>query len=77
VIGEVEFAMKIRMHHSREAGEENRKYMMLGCRKWAKNAKYGPLSIFSSVERKFGEDLRARSPIGLLAEAMQKMCIYL
>jgi len=38
VIGEVEFAMKIRMHHSREAGEENRKYMMLGCRKWAKNA---------------------------------------
>ena len=32
--------------------------------------------IFSSIKRKFGEDLRARSVIGLLAEAMQKVWAY-
>jgi hypothetical protein len=32
--------------------------------------------LFSSVNRKFGEDLRAKSPIGLISEAMQKMWIY-
>jgi len=30
----------------------------------------------SSVKRKFGEDLRARSVIGLIAEAMQKVWAY-
>jgi len=65
------------MHHSREAGGGDRKYIKLRYKKWAKDAKYGPLRIFSSIKRKFGEDLRARSPIGLLAEAMQKMWIYL
>jgi hypothetical protein len=32
--------------------------------------------IFSSIRRKFGEDLRARSPLGLLAEAVQKVWAY-
>ncbi|MFP3233752.1 MAG: hypothetical protein RXR08_08685 [Sulfolobaceae archaeon] len=32
--------------------------------------------IFLSIERKYGEDLRARSVIGLLAEAMQKVWAY-
>jgi len=32
--------------------------------------------IFSSIKRKFGEDLRAKSVIGLLAEAIQKVWAY-
>ena len=32
--------------------------------------------IFLSVKSKFGEDLRARSIIDLLAEAMQKVWAY-
>ena len=54
--------------------------MRLGYKKWAKRVKYGLRwaieGIFSSIERKFGEDLRARSVIGLLAEAMQKAWAY-
>jgi len=46
---------------------------------YKKKANYG-LSwlwrIFSSIKRKFGEDLRTRSVIGLLAEAMQKVWAY-
>ena len=46
----------------------------------AKKVKYGLRwaieGIFSSIKRKFGEDLRARSVIGLLAEAMQKVWAY-
>ncbi|MFP3131686.1 MAG: hypothetical protein RXR51_08975, partial [Nitrososphaeria archaeon] len=52
----------------------------LGYKTWAKKVKYGFRwaieGIFSSIQRKFEEDLRARSVIGLLAEAMQKMWIY-
>jgi hypothetical protein len=54
--------------------------MKLGYKKWAKKVKYGLRraieGIFSSIKRKFGEDLMARSPIGLIGEAMQKMWIY-
>jgi hypothetical protein len=45
------------MHHSREAGGGDRKYIKLRYKKWAKNAKYGPLRIFSSIKRKFGRTL--------------------
>jgi hypothetical protein len=42
--------------------------------------KYGLMwaveGIFSAVKREFGEDLRARSVIGFLAEAMQKLWAY-
>jgi len=60
--------------------QEVREYMKLGYKKWAKRVKYGLRwaieGIFSSIKRKFGEDLRARSLIGLLAEAMQKVWAY-
>jgi hypothetical protein len=36
----------------------------------------GYRGIFSSIKRKFGEDFRARSVIGLIAEAMQKVWTY-
>ena len=52
--------------------------MKLGYKTWAKKIKYGLRwaieGIFSSI--KFGEDLRTRSVIGLLAEAMQKVWAY-
>jgi len=87
-IGEAESAVKIRKNAttyrcrgSRRRRHEVRKYMKLGYKTWAKDTAYGLRwaieGIFSSVKRKFGEDLRARSPIGLLAEAMQKIWIYL
>jgi len=54
--------------------------MRLGYKKWAKRVKYGLRwaieGIFSSIKRKFGEDLRARSVIGLLTETMQKVWAY-
>jgi len=52
----------------------------LGTRHRQRRLKYGLRwaieRIFSSIKRKFGEDLRARSVIGLLAEAMQKVWAY-
>jgi len=54
--------------------------MKLRYKTWAKKVKYGLRwaieGIFSSIKRKFGEDLRARCVIGLLAEAMQKVWVY-
>ena len=54
--------------------------MKLGYKKWPKKVKYGLRwaieGIFSSIKRKFREDLRTRSVIGLLAEAMQKVWAY-
>jgi hypothetical protein len=51
-----------------------------GYEKWAKRVKYGLRwaikGMFSFVKRNFGEDLRARSVTGLLAEAMQKVWAY-
>jgi len=86
-IGDSESAAKImknatayRCRGSRRRRQEVRKYMKLGYKTWAKDAEYGLTwaieRIFSSVKRKSGEDLRAGSPIGLIAEAMQKMWIY-
>mgnify|MGYP001626252163 CR=1 FL=1 len=46
----------------------------MGKRDWVW-PKMGCQGIFSSVKRKFGEDF-ARSPVGLIAEAMQKMWAY-
>ncbi|NAY81836.1 MAG: transposase [Thaumarchaeota archaeon] len=81
-IGDAESAIKIRKsattyrYKGRRRRQEVREYMKLGYKKWAKKVKYGLRwaieGIFSSIKRKFGEDLRARSVIGLLAEAMQK-----
>ena len=87
VIGEAESAVKIRKNAttyrcrgSRRRRQEVREYMKLGYKTWAKKVKYGLRwaieGIFSSIKRKFGEDLRARSLIGLLAEAMQKVWAY-
>ena len=50
--------------------------MKLGYKKRQIMALVGYGGIFSSIKRKFGEDLRARSVIGLLAEAMQKVWAY-
>ena len=55
--------------------------MRPGYEKWAKRVKYGLRwsieGIFPSIYRgNFGEDLRARSVTGLLAEAMQKVWAY-
>jgi len=50
--------------------------MKLGYKKRQIMALVGYGRIFSSIQRKFGEDLRARSVIGLLAEAMQKVWAY-
>jgi len=86
-IGDAESAIKIRKNAttyrcrgSRRRRQEVREYMKLGYKKWAKKVKYGLRwaieGIFSSIKRKFGEDLRARSLIGLLAEAMQKVWAY-
>ena len=81
VIVDAESAIKIRKNAttyrcSRRRRQEVREYMKLGYKKWAKKVKYGLRwaieGIFSSIKRKFGEDLRGRSLIGLLAEAMQK-----
>ena len=86
VIGDAESAIKIRKnattyrYKGRRRRQEVRKYMKLGYKKWAKKVKYGLRwaieGISSSIKRKFGEDLRARSVIGLLAEAMQKVWAY-
>jgi Transposase DDE domain. len=85
VIGEAESAVKIRKNATTyrcrgRRRQEVRKYMKLGYKTWAKKVKYGLRwaieGIFSSIKRKFGEDLRARSVIGLLAEAMQKVWAY-
>jgi len=86
-IGDAESAVKIRKNAttyrcrgSRRRRQEVREYMKLGYKTWAKDTKYGLRwaieGIFSSVKRKFGEDLRARSVIGLIAEAMQKVWAY-
>jgi len=60
--------------------KEVREYIKLGYKKWSKKVKYGLRwaieGIFSSIKRMFGEDLRARSVIGLLAKAMQKVWAY-
>ena len=79
-------AIKIRKNattylcRSRKRSQEVRDYMKLGYKKFAKKIKYGIRwaidNIFLSIKRKFGEDLRARSVIGLLAEAMQKVWAY-
>jgi len=87
VIGDAESAVKIRKNTStyrrrgsRRRRQEVRKYMKMGYKTWAKDTKYWLKwtieGIFSSVKRKFGEGLRVRTPIGLIAEAMQKMWIY-
>jgi len=59
--------------------QEIRKYMTMGYKEWVKETGYGLRwaveGIFSSVKRKFGEDF-ARSPVGLIAEAIQKMWAY-
>jgi len=83
-IGEAESAVKMRKNAatyrcSRRRRQEVRKYMKLGYKTWAKDTAYGlrwAIEGIFSVKGKFGEDLRARSPIGLIAEAMQKMWIY-
>jgi len=85
-IGDAESAIKIRKNATtyrckgRRRRQEVRKYMKLGYKTWAKKVKYGLRwaieGIFLSVKRKFGEDLRERSVIGLLAEAMQKVWAY-
>jgi len=85
-IGDAESAIKIRKNATtyrckgRRRRQEVRKYMKLGYKKWAKKVKYGLRwaieGIFSSIKRKFGETFRARSVIGLLAEAMQKVWAY-
>jgi len=85
VIVDAESAIKIRKNAttyrcSRRRRQEVREYMKLGYKKWAKKVKYGLRwaieGIFSSIKRKFREDLRARSVIGLLSEAMQKVWAY-
>jgi hypothetical protein len=67
-IGDAESAIKIR------------KYFSLGYKAWSKITKYGLRwaveGTFSAVKRKFGEDLKARIAISLLAEAMQKFWAY-
>ena len=83
VIGDAESAIKIRKNATtyrckgRGRRQEVREYMKLGYKKWAKKVKYGLRwaieGIFSSIKRMFEEDLRARSVIGLLTEAMQKV----
>jgi len=85
-IGDAESAMKIRKNATtyrckgRRRRQEVREYIKLGYKKWAKKVKYGLRwaieGIFSSIKRKFGEDLRARSVIGLIAEAMKKVLAY-
>ncbi|MGC9088438.1 MAG: transposase [Conexivisphaera sp.] len=61
-------------------GEEVRLRLALGYGDWASLVGYGMRWIveafFSAVKRKFGERLRARSAIGLLAEAMQRFWAY-
>ncbi|BBE42767.1 transposase [Conexivisphaera calida] len=61
-------------------GEEVRLRQALGYREWAELTSYGMRWIveafFSAVKRKFGERLRARSVVGLLAEAMQRFWAY-
>jgi len=81
-IGDAESAAKIRKsattyrcRGSRRRRQGVRKYMKLGYKTWAKETKHGlrwAIEGILSAKRKFGEDLRARSVIGLLAEAMQK-----
>ncbi|MFP3131168.1 MAG: transposase [Nitrososphaeria archaeon] len=65
---------------SRKRSQEVRDYMKLGYKKFAKKIKYGLRwaieNIFLSIKRKFGEDLRARSLIGLITEAMKKVWTY-
>ena len=83
-IGDAESAIKIRKnattYRCKGRRQEVRKYMKLGYKTWAKKVKNGLRwaieGIFSSIKRKFGEDLRAKSVIGLLAEAMQKVWAY-
>ena len=84
-IGEAESAVKIRKNATtyRCRGSRRRRqvreYMKLGYKKWAKDTVYGLRWVIEgifSAKGKFGEDLRARSHIGLIAEAMQKMWIY-
>ena len=50
--------------------------MKLGYKKVKYGLRWAIEGIFSSIQRKFEEGLRARSIIGLLAEAMQKVWAY-
>ncbi|MGC8696402.1 MAG: hypothetical protein ACP5UD_08375 [Conexivisphaera sp.] len=61
-------------------GEEVRLRLALGYGDWASLMGYGMRwmveAFFSAVKRKFGERLRARSAVGLPAEAMQRFPAY-
>ena len=85
-IEDAESAIMIRKNGStccrgnRRRREEIRKYFSLRYKAWSKITKYGLRwaveGTFSAVKRKFGEDLKSRTVIGLLAEAMQKFWAY-
>jgi hypothetical protein len=68
-------------HAGKARRKEIRGYRKLGYEKWSKMKGYGMRwpgteGIFSAVKRKYGENVVARSPKGLVAEGYQRIWAY-